>query len=221
MVLDTLKEQGLDENTLVIFSSDNGPERTGTRKQMTDNSTGPGHGTFYSVGESGGLKGRKRSLYAGGIRVPFIARWPGVIPAGKTDRDSVLTAVDLLPTFMDLAEAKLPADYEPDGVSMVSALKGNTFSRDKPIFWEWRAAKEDPKTWPYQGIREGDWKLLVNEKLGKAELYDIETDWAESTNLAGDHPETVEKLKMQLATWTATLPMEPPASCFSKHRKTH
>ncbi len=218
MLLDTLKELGLDEKTLVIFSSDNGPERTGKKKTLNDNSTGPGLGHFYSVGESGGLKGRKRSLYAGGIRVPFIARWPGTIPAGKTDRVSVLTAVDILPTFMELADATLPADYAPDGVSMVTALKGESFNRKKPIFWEWRAARNDKDNWPYQGMRDGEWKLLVNEKLCKTELYNIKEDWAEATNRAVDFPERVEKMKKLLADWAATLPASPPATCFSKYR---
>ena len=124
-----------------------------------------------------------------------------------TDTDSRdLTAVSL-------------TDVLSDGVSMVSALKGESFTREKPIFWEWRAAKEDPNTWPYQGIRLGKWKLLVNEKLGKAELYDIEVDWAETTDVSKDHPETLEKLVQQIKAWKKTLPTEPPADCFSKHRK--
>ncbi|MEI6892084.1 MAG: sulfatase-like hydrolase/transferase [Pontiella sp.] len=144
LVLDTLKELGIDENTLVIFSSDNGPEWTGTKKRTDDTSTGPGLGSYYSVGEKGELKGQKRSLYAGGIRVPFIARWPGFIPANQTDRDSVLTAVDLLPTFMELAGADLPKGYQPDGISMVAALQGKEFKRNKPIFWEWAPARKHP-----------------------------------------------------------------------------
>ncbi|WP_372808541.1 sulfatase-like hydrolase/transferase [Pontiella sp.] len=219
LVLDTLGELGLDENTLVIFSSDNGPEWTGTKKLTDDTSTGPGLGTYYSVGETGDLKGRKRSLYAGGIRVPFIARWPGIVPAGKTDRASVLTAVDLLPTFMELAGLELPSDYRPDGISMLPALKGESFTRSKPVFWEWAPARNDPILWPHLGIRDGKWKLLFNEKLGKAELYDMELDWAEQQDLSAAHPETVERLKTQLAAWKKTLPTEPPASCFSRVRE--
>ncbi|WP_372798519.1 sulfatase [Pontiella sp.] len=222
LVLDTLKELGLDENTLVIFSSDNGPEWTGTKEKSEisqDTSTGPGLGTYYSVGEKGELKGQKRSLYAGGIRVPFIARWPGVVPAGKTDRDAVLTAVDLLPTFVELAGAQLPADYQPDGVSMVSALKGEKFERTKPIFWEWRPARNHPILWPHFGVSDGTWKLLYNEKLGKAELYHVHDDWAEARDVSAEHPETVEQLKKQIAGFEKSLPPEPPAGCFSRLRK--
>lgn len=217
-ILETLKELGLDEKTLVIFSSDNGPEWTGNKKQTDDASTGPGLGSFYSVGESGGLKGQKRSLYAGGIRVPFIARWPSVIPEGRVDRDSVMTAVDILPTFMDLAGADLPEGYTSDGVSLVPALAGQSLTRSEPIFWEWAPAREHAIVWPHLGVRVGQWKLLINEKLGKAELYNITEDWAETTDLSEQYPEVVDQLTQQAHAWKATLPSEPPASCFSKSR---
>jgi N-acetylgalactosamine-6-sulfatase len=218
-ILDTLAELGLDERTLVIFSSDNGPEWTGTKKHTDDTSTGPGLGTYYSVGETGGLKGQKRSLYAGGIRVPFIARWPGTVPAGRTDRSSVITAVDLLPTFMELAGLPLPEDYAPDGASMVSALKGDAFDRGKPIFWEWRPARDHPETWPHLGIRDGPWKLMINQQLGRAELYHIRDDWAESADLAASRPEVVRQLTQQLARWEKTLPVKPPPTCMSRLRR--
>ncbi|MFC1764487.1 sulfatase [Planctomycetota bacterium] len=218
LVLDTLKDLGLDKNTLVIFSSDNGPENTGKTKWVERNFTGPGYGTYYSVGETAALKGQKRSLYAGGVRVPFIARWPGVVPAGKTDRESVLTAVDLLPTFLELAGVELPDDYAPDGESIVLALKGKGLSRSKPIFWEWQGAKNHPDVWPHRGIRDGQWKLLYNAKLGKTELYNIEADWAEEMDVSREHPEIVEKLSKQLNDWTKTLPTSPPAHCYSRLR---
>lgn len=219
-ILAALKELELDENTLVIFSSDNGPEWTGkaNRKQMDDVSTGPGFGTYYSVGESGDLKGRKRSLYAGGIRVPFIVRWPGVVPAARVDREATLTAVDLLPTFLDLAGVDLPVDYQPDGVSIVSALKGESFTRNKPIFWEWAPARDDAALWPHQGVRVGAWKLLYNQKLGKTELYNIETDWAETNNVAAQHPELVAELTRKIKAWKKTLPEHPDVSCLSQGR---
>jgi N-acetylgalactosamine-6-sulfatase len=218
LILDTLKEQGLDENTIVIFSSDNGPEWTSTKKVQDDAATGPGLGSFYSVGETGGLKGQKRSLYAGGIRVPFLVRWPGVVPAGKTDRDSVLTAVDMVPTFMELAGKELPEGYEPDGVSMVSALKGEEFERNKPIFWEWRAARSHPIIWPYVGVRAGKWKLLYNPELKKAELYNIEEDWAETTDVSSQYPEVVKELTQEILAWKETLPTNPSPDCISALR---
>ena len=218
LILDTLRELNLDEQTLVIFSSDNGPEWTGQRRKTDDSSTGPGLGSYYSVGETGGLKGLKRSLYAGGIRVPCIARWPGVIPAARVDRDSVLTAVDILPTFVELAGAKLPEGYVSDGESFVGALQGNAFAREKSIYWEWAPAREDPIVWPQLGIRKGPWKLLWNERLGREELYHIDRDWAEQVDASTAHAEVVQALKAELRAWKAQLPQSPPAHCFSAER---
>ena len=100
-LLAALEKLDLTKDTLVIFSSDNGPEDTGpaSRRTINDDSTGPGFGTFASVGTTGGRRGRKRSLLQGGIGVPFIARWPGKVAAGRIDETTPITAVDLLPTF--------------------------------------------------------------------------------------------------------------------------
>ena len=217
-ILRTVKELGLDEDTLVIFASDNGPEWTGKRKATDDNSTGPGLGTYYSVGQTGGLKGRKRSLFAGGIRVPFVARWPGVIPPGKVDQTSVLTAVDLLPTFLELAGQPLPAGLKLDGESIVPALKGKVFTRTRPIYWEWRGGHGSPYLWPHLGIRDGKWKMLLGLDRKRTELYDIEADWAETTNVAGANPDVVGVLTNKVMAWKASLPTDPPADCLSKLR---
>jgi len=218
-ILSTLKELGLDEKTLVIFSSDNGPEWTGKRKATDDNSIGPGLGTYYSVGQTAGLKGRKRSLFAVGIRVPFIARWPGVIPKGRIDRTSVLTAVDLFPTFLELAGQSLPADLMLDGESIVPALKGLGFKRAHPIHWEWCGSHRPPYLWPHLGIRDGKWKMMLNQELNRIELYDIEADWAETNNVAGLNPDVVKALTKKVMAWKKSLPTEPPAHCFSRTRK--
>jgi N-acetylgalactosamine-6-sulfatase len=219
-ILSALKKHGIDDNTLVIFSSDNGPEWTSgpSRKQHGDAATGPGLGGYYSVGTTAGLKGRKRSLFSGGVRVPFIVRWPGVVPAGKVDNKSVMTAVDLLPTFMEVAGGKLPPSYKPDGESVLGALKGQQFKRTKTIYWEWTGFRTKEDFWPHFGIRDGKWKLLVNQKLKRTELYDIEADWAEKKNLAEDYPEVVEKLKGQVLQWKKTLPTKPPKNCLSAAR---
>jgi len=217
-ILGTLKELGLDENTLVVFSSDNGPEWTGKRTPQDDISSGRGLGTYYSVGKTGGLKGQKRSLYAGGIRVPFIARWPGVIPKGKVDRTSVLTAVDLFPTFLELVGEPLPADLKLDGQSIVAALKGSGFKRTRPIHWEWRGGHGPPYLWPHLGIRDGKWKMMINQELNRSELYDIDADWAETTNVAGENPDVVKMLTRKMLAWKASLPAEPPVNCLSRLR---
>ncbi len=217
-ILALLEELDLDEKTLVVFSSDNGAERTRGEEHKYHNESNIGLGGYYSVGESGGLLGGKRSLFAGGIRVPFIVRWPGVVPEGKVDRDSVLTAVDLLPTFLDAAGVELPAGFEPDGESALSAFKGESFERRKPIFWEWKGGSDQSYTWPSLGARVGDWKLLVNKETGQVELYDIAKDWAEKNDVSKEYPEVVKNLTLKLDTWKRSLPKKPPVHVLSKSR---
>lgn len=216
----TLKELGIDDNTLVVFSSDNGPEITGDRKEIDDNSTGPGMGEYYSVGEDAGLKGRKRSLFAGGVRIPFIVRWPGNVPVGKVDKTTQMSAVDLLPTFLELAGANYPEGYKPDGESIVAAIKGEAYNREKAIYWDWRYAFNQPYFWPSAAIQENNWKLLTNKKMKRTELYDISTDWAEENDVAAEHPEKVKALTEKIEIFQKTLPENPPANTFSKERET-
>lgn len=222
-ILDALEAQGLSEETLVIFSSDNGPERQNPdRKRMKDKSYAhevlDGYATAYSVGSSGGLRGRKRSLYEGGIRVPFIVRWPGTSPAGVVNRTSVLTAVDLLPTFCELAGIELPKDYQPDGESVVAALRGEEWERSKPIFWETRGGRPTGDNWPRMALRSGDWKLLMDFEGERVELYHMPSDKEESKNLAAEHPDRVAAMREQLLGWKAGLPEAPPAHTISSYR---
>ncbi|TKG96119.1 N-acetylgalactosamine 6-sulfate sulfatase (GALNS) [Puteibacter caeruleilacunae] len=218
-VLDLLKELNIDENTLVIFSSDNGPEWPGKENHKKKGKNGLG--SYYCVGETGGLKGQKRSLFAGGVRVPFIVHWPNVVPAGKINTSSVITAVDILPTFLDIAGLDLPKSYSPDGESFLPAIKGEGFKREKPIFWEWKGMHNREYLWPHLGIRKGKWKLITNKKLGKTELYNLEEDWAEHNNVSEANPDIVKELYEILYDWKETLPREPKASCISNQRKSN
>ncbi|MCG9792345.1 sulfatase family protein [Flavobacterium algicola] len=202
----TLKELGLDENTLVVFSSDNGPEITGTLKKLNDNSTGPGLGTYYSVGETKGLHGRKRSLFAGGVRIPFIVRWPSSVPKGVVNKTTELAATDLLPTFCELAGAKYPKGYEPDGESIVTAIKGGDYTRQRPIYWDWRFSNDTLYFWPSAAIEESKWKLITNKKMNRTELFDISTDWAEQKDVAAAHPEIVKSLVAKIEAFQKSLP---------------
>jgi len=157
-------------------------------------------------------------LFAGGIRVPLIVRWPGVVPVGKIDKTSVLTAVDLLPTFLEFANVPLPVDFKPDGQSAASAFKGEPLKRTKPIFWEWRGGDAQPNTWPSIGIRDGKWKLLVNKQLKKSELYNLESDWAEKQNVVRENPDVVQRLTQKLDAWKSSLPTAPSENGLSKSR---
>ena len=214
-VLAALKELGLEQNTIVVFSSDNGPENThATMMELRG-----GYGGFFSLGETGGKKGRKRSLHEGGVGVPFIVRWPGRVPAGRVDNTTSLSATDLLPTVCAAVGVPLPADYQPDGENMLAAWQGREIKRAKPIFWDWIGTKNPPECWPRWAVRDGDWKLLTDDAQ-RRELYHITADRAEQANVAKQHPGLVQKLAAQLDAWKATLPIDPPQEFIANSRKT-
>ncbi|MFK7790496.1 MAG: sulfatase-like hydrolase/transferase [Phycisphaeraceae bacterium] len=223
-ILKALDNAGLTENTLVIFTSDNGPEYPLERKGKVMNhpELGKGLNTWYSLGSAGDLKGKKRSLHEGGIRVPFIARWPAKSQGGLEIQNSAFTAVDLLPTLSKLAGAALPASYTADGEDRSQMLFGADLNpRTKPIFWYWPVGK-GIDNWPQAAIRVGGfdaWKLLMTTDGSRVELYDIRDDPLEQNNMAADHPEVVERLRGQLEAWLAELPKEADPKCFSKLRK--
>ena len=217
-VLQALDDTGNADNTLVIFSSDNGPEYTiDRRKQMEHSELGCGLTTWYSRGSTGGLKGAKRSLHEGGVRVPLIVRWPGTVKAGAIDQTSVITAVDWLPTLCKLAGAGLPEGYAGDGEDRSEVLLGRPGDRTRPIFWYWPGG-HGGANWPLAAIRQGRWKLLMSEDRKRLELYELPADRAEANNLAGKHPAMVKQLREELLQWLAELPEEPDPGCFSKLR---
>jgi arylsulfatase A-like enzyme len=225
-VLDTLDRLKLTDNTLVIFSSDNGPARAAGPSKLAlsyDTATGAGWGIAAAKGITGGRKGYKAALFEGGIGVPFIARWPGKIAAGKVDRRSSLSAVDLLPTFCEIAGVKLPANYQPDGISQVAALKGRGKAlREKPLFWKssarWPAQKSRPDHWVSYVVVHQNWKLVTNNDSKYVELYDIVADPFEKTDLRATKPQVVKQLLAKLAGWQATLPAKPSGNVFSAER---
>ena len=174
-VLKKLKEKGLDENTLVIFSSDNGPHEEGGADP-----------TFF--GRDGKLRGLKRQCHEGGIRIPFIARWPGHVPAGKVN--------DHICAFYDVAGIK---NYEKkyrnkekevdyfDGISFAPTLLGKKKQKQHDfLYWEFNETNQI-------AVRMDDWKLIV--KKGKPFLYNLKTDIHEDNDVALQHPDIVEKLK--------------------------
>lgn len=199
-LMQKLDELGLAENTILIFSSDNGPEDAAI-----------GNAGHSGVGSPGPFRGRKRSLYEGGVRVPFIVRWPGHTPAGKVDNQSVLSGVDLLPTLCLFAGVKLPADLQGDGVNAAAAVEGRSFVRTKPLMWEWRfhIAGHTLNRSPMLAIRDGKWKLLMNSDRSRVELYEIPNDPSEMTNLSEKHPDMVERLAGPLLAWQRSLPKGP------------
>ena len=191
-----LDELKLTNNTLVFMTSDNGPEDYHI-----------GNVRNSGMGSVGVLRGRKRSLYEGGVRMPCIARWPGVVPAGKVDKTSVMGAVDWLPTVCSIAGVTTP-DIQPDGEDVSDILRGNRRPRRGPLFWEWRAGVVGNKAYrpPALAIRNGKWKLYANPDGTRKELYDIPKDPEERTNLADQNPKVVTTLMGKLLEWKKTLP---------------
>ncbi|MDO6487555.1 sulfatase-like hydrolase/transferase [Colwellia sp. 6_MG-2023] len=223
-VLKALDNLKLTENTLVVFSSDNGPEHTGTtdEKKHGDGKLNIMQGTYpygkyYSTGSSAGLRGGKRDTYEGGLRVPFLVRWPAAVPAGRTDTVTIVTAVDLLPTFAEAAGATLPKDYKSDGQSVLSLLTGGTIQREKPMFWEWRYGKESGQK-PMLAVRDGPWKLFVHQNNNNVELYNVMQDRSETRDISELYPEKVKSMKALALAWKATLPDQPRANAISPSR---
>lgn len=226
-VLDTLDRLDLTDNTLVIFSSDNGPARArpGTPLALSyDTATGAGFGIAASKGITAGRKGYKASLFEGGINVPFIARWPGKVAAGKVDRRLLISAVDLLPTFCEIAGAKLPESYKPDGISQLKQLQGEVSDgRSQPLFWKMngrgKPGQPDSFHWVEYCIVDQNWKLVSDEDSTYVELYDIVADAYEKKDVKDSHPDVVVQLKQKLTTWKSTLPAKPDPKNFSSLRK--
>ncbi len=225
-LLAVLDQNDLTKKTLVIFSSDNGPARAASPTELKlsyDTATGAGFGIGASKGVTGGRKGYKAALFEGGVCVPFIARWPGKIPAGVVDNQTLLSAVDIVPTLCELAGATMPAGYTPDGVSQVEALSGNAIpTREKPLFWKatspWPAPKNRPFHWGSYAVVDDRWKLIGNADLSYVELYAITEDQLESTECGQQYPEVVSALKKRLEEWQATLPPKPTGPVFSSGR---
>lgn len=207
-ILKTLEDLKLDENTVIIFYSDNG-----------------GHGPVTDMAP---LRGHKGTYYEGGIRVPFAIRWPNKIKPGESNVP--ISGVDILPTFADLAGVAIPK--QPcDGKSILPIIQGNSDTiqvdqEPRTLFWHFPAYLEangnpalkteqrDPifRSRPCSVIRQGKWKLIQFFEKGDYELYDLESDIEESKNLVADHPEIYERLKSVLHEWQkevgADIPVE-------------
>ena len=177
-LLDLLRARGIDRRTLVMFTSDNGPHREG----------GADPAFFRS---SGGLRGIKRDLYEGGIRVPMIARWTGTIPAGRTS-DHVWAHWDMLPTLAEIAGAKPPAGL--DGKSMALALRGQSQPAQSFLYWEFHERGFQ------QAVRMGGWKAVRLKNGAPLELYDLQRDGNEEKDIASAHPDVVAKIEAYLKT---------------------
>jgi len=176
-LLSNLTELGLDKNTLIIFTSDNGPHKEGGN-------------TVEFLQSSGPLRGLKRDLTEGGIRVPAIVRWPGVVKAGTTS-DQVWAFWDVFPTLCEVAGAKAPNNL--DGISFLPTLTGQGKQQTHDfLYWEFHEGGTK------QAVRHDDWKAIRLSPSAPLELYDLATDIGEKKNVAKDHPEVIAKIEEYL-----------------------
>ena len=195
-VLRTLDELGIRDNTIVVFSSDHGPApvilgKKGARKYSNN-----------MLGYAGKFRGGKHQQYEGGVRVPFIARWPGKIPSGKLNKTSVISFIDWLPTLCKIAGIEtIPVNGDGEDVSDI--WMGGNRDRTKPLFWKTSAVKGTPS------MRSKNWKLHMPLKRGlKPELYDLSKDPSESHNVATGHPILIENMSATLRDWVSELPQQ-------------
>ncbi len=193
--MDELDKRGLAENTIVIFTSDNGPAPS--FKQIRAN----------------GMRGLKLSLHEGGIRMPFIIRWPAKIKPGLVDNTSVVGAVDLLPSLCKIARANLPLDYMGSGEDRSSVLLGTPSPRTKDLMWEYGrsnafgAPGDATHRSPSLAIRRGDWKLLIHHDGTNIQLYNVANDPMESQELSAQNPKLVSEMASTVMTWWSRRPI--------------
>ena len=176
-LLALLKELRLDDKTLVLLAGDNGSSfppdsELGRHFQQAAN----------------GLRGYKRELYEGGLRQAALVRWPGVVPAGRVS-DEPWAFWDFLPTAAELAKAKLPESFKPDGFSLVGMLRGGPAPKRDYFYWELHEGK------PLQAVRLGDWKAVRNGAGAALELYNLVSDRGEQQNVAAQYPERVAEME--------------------------
>jgi arylsulfatase A-like enzyme len=174
-LMEQLQKQGLDKNTLVLFTSDNGPHNEGGYQTEMNDSNGV-------------LRGSKRDLYEGGIRVPLIAWWPEKIAAGKTSA-FVGGHQDLLPTLAAVASAEKHIPPDIDGLSFAPTLLGQGEQKQHEyLYWAFY------ERGGAQAVRAGEWKLVEQPKGSKPQLFDLKNDLSETKNITAQHPEVVERL---------------------------
>lgn len=198
-LLNTLDRLGLGENTLIIYTTDNGPWN---QPKYYENKKGhPLNSVFW--GDAGPFRDGKASIYEGGSHVPCIMRWPGEIPAGETN-DSLMATIDLLPTFAALTGAKVPNDRRIDGVNQLECILGNSRSSRTTYIYNPGSASVQSKILQGNAIREGNWKLispltvgvfLEDAGGGDWELYNLKDDIGETQNLAAKYPRKVQRLR--------------------------
>lgn len=192
-LLKTIDELGIRDNTIFVFSSDHGPAPVILASGWREFSNN-------MLGYAGIFRGAKHNQFEGGVRVPMIVRWPGHVPAGRVDSESVTSFIDWMPTLAAITGIdSLPEDLDGEDISDI--WFGQSRDRTKPLFWKTSSANSRPS------MREGKWKLH-RVRGNKLELYDLSVDPSESNNVARDYPDVLADLRQKLEAWTAELPKD-------------
>lgn len=190
-LMTALDEMKLTEETFVVFTADNGPEGNGDNGRTR--------------GSTGGLRGRKRAVYEGGIRVAGIVRWPGHVPAGKTCDEPIIGS-DLFCTACEITGTPQPADRVIDGVSIVPTFAGEKLTRPIPLYWRCNIAPGPLKT----AMRIGDWKIVAAEDMSAFELYNVQADPKEEKELSSAEPQKFAEMQATLKKLNAEIEAEGP-----------
>ncbi|MFZ4765261.1 MAG: sulfatase [Roseimicrobium sp.] len=200
-IRETLAQLGIDKNTLFIFTSDNGGESVRGKK---------GGGLVPSVTSVAPLRAGKSHLYEGGIRVPLLVAWPGMVPSGSVCEVPV-NGLDWYPTLLAVAGLKPRGPQPMDGTGIVGLLRNPLEARPGPMFWHYPLEKPHFLGGRSSGaVREGNWKLIEFFDRGESELYDLAQDPGERQNLADTQPGKLEEMQRKLRAWHAGMHVEPP-----------
>lgn len=200
-ILDKLKQEGLDENTMVVFFSDNGGliKRFDNKPAIADRRLPiyPEDTLRIIASSNAPLRAEKGTLYEGGIREPLIVRWPGQVQPGSVNTTPV-TSVDFIPTFADITGVDLPQQQVFDGESILPQLLGESIEPERALYWHYPVYHHDV---PKSAIRSGDWKLIENLVDGSVALYNLERDISETQDLSDTEPAKTEELLGMLREW--------------------
>lgn len=223
--INELDRMGKLDNTIILFASDNGPTDW---PHYYDASKYPENykKELYPPGFTGGLYGRKWSLYEGGIREPFIVFWKGHFPEGIVDDKTIISAIDIFPSVCSLLGINYPKNL--DGTTKTKAFNGNSMDEVLPIMWEYGSNPggsilpgNKKNISPNLAIRDGDWKLLINVDSTNAQLYNLKNDPQETINLAKQQKVITQKLSEKVINWRKSMPVAVPGNIEGNHDETN
>ena len=218
-LLEKLDKEGLTNNTIVFFYSDNGgvisenkypeikeekfPMLMPSKQQIYKDDNNP----LQYIGTSNApLRGEKATLYEGGIREPLIIKWPAKLKGGKRTK-AIVSSIDFYPSFLELAGVEKPENQVLDGISLLPCLLKNEFDADRVLFWHYPVYHHDV---PAAAVRKGEWKLFKNLVTNTVVLYNLTVDLGETTDLSAVYPDKTKELNQLLENWQKEVKAEFP-----------